>query len=77
MTLIEMINKFGCVPDKFEYPTGEKFELFVRRKTSSRGYIATVCEMRGNVQYNIIWNAGGDTVEEAKEKLKKKILKHG
>ena len=75
MTLIEMIKKFGEIPVKFEYPTGEKYELFTRRKTNGKGYIVTVWEMLGDVQHNIIWYASGETIEKAKEKLKAKILK--
>lgn len=75
MTLIEMINKFGEVPIKFEYPTGEKYELFTRRKTGNKGYIVSIWQMIGEVQHEMIWYSNGETVAKAKERLKQKILK--
>ena len=77
MTLVDMVKKFDDVPYKFEYPTGEKFEVFTRRKTGNKGYIVSVWQMISGVQHEMIWYANGDTVEKAKENLKKKILKHG
>lgn len=75
MNLIEMIRKFDAVPVKFEFPNGDKFETFTRKKTNNKGYIIAVWRMLGEVQHQMIWSASGDTVAKAQDKLKETILK--
>lgn len=75
MTLTEMIIKFDAVPNKFEFPGGDKYELFTRRKTNNKGFIVAVWRMIGEVQEQMIWSAEAETIEGAKHKLKIKILK--
>lgn len=70
-----MIEKFDEVPSKFTYPSGEHYKMFIRRKTGNKGYIVAIWEMAGEVQDKMIWYANGPTVREAKESLKKKILR--
>jgi len=74
MTLIEMVKKFDSVPVRFTFPDGSVFELFVRRKTNNKGYLATIWLMKDNVAERMVYSADGQTAELAKENLKNYIL---
>lgn len=75
MTIQDIIKETGHLPQKAELENGQKVELFIRKKTRNKGYIATMWLMYEGIQHTMIEYGEGKTVEAAKDDLKSKILK--
>jgi len=75
MTPIEMIKQTGQLPNKFTIENGQTFELFVRKRTGNKGYLATYWEIIDGAQDNILVYGEGKTVDESKQDLKIKLLR--
>lgn len=75
MTLQEAIKQTGQVPHKFEFENGAKFELFSRKRINEPGYIVCFWQMVDGVQTHLFNYGEGITLTEAKDDLKRKLLK--
>lgn len=74
MNLIEIIEVTGSLPIKAEINDGTKLELFIRRKSGNKGYIASLWVMVHGIQHRMFEHGTGATPDKAKEDLKQKII---
>ena len=70
-----MIRTTGSLPLKAKMNDGTELELFIRRQTRGKGYIATLWVIINDVQEHIFEYATGTNIEEAKSNLKNKLLR--
>jgi hypothetical protein len=74
MDLIEMIRVTGSLPSVAQMNDGTKLQLFIRKKTGNKGYIAILWQIVDGGQENIFEYGTGKTVDDAKTNLKNKLL---